>query len=37
MNKVKIINLSGYETPSIKESTRYDWVSMEMIIIILVN
>ena len=26
MNKVKIINLSGYETPSIKESTRYDWV-----------
>ena len=26
MNKVKIINLSGYETPSIKESTRHDWV-----------
>ena len=26
MSKVKIINLSGYEVPSIKESTRYDWV-----------
>ena len=26
MSKVKVINLSGYEVPSIKESTRYDWV-----------
>jgi hypothetical protein len=26
MNKVKVINLAGYEVPSIKESTRYDWV-----------
>ena len=26
MNKVKVINLAGYEVPSIKESTRHDWV-----------
>ena len=26
MSKVKVINLAGYEVPSIKESTRHDWV-----------
>lgn len=26
MTKVKVINLAGYEVPSIKESTRHNWV-----------
>jgi hypothetical protein len=26
MNNLKVINLSGYEVPTIKESTRYKWV-----------
>ena len=25
MNKIKILNLSGYEVPSIKESPRNEW------------
>ena len=26
MNNLKVINLSGYEVPTVKESTRYKWV-----------
>jgi hypothetical protein len=26
MNKIKILNLSGYEVPSMKESPRNDWI-----------
>ena len=26
MNKIKILNLSGYEVPSIKESPRNEWI-----------